>query len=77
MPHLTGHYRCIMGSEGGGRGDAELYEYLIKHETTKRRSSGDEEGHQYYITAPHGSSLLIYFFSLSQGHLGKFEQKKV
>lgn len=43
MPHLTQHYRCIMGSEGGGRGDAELHEYLIKHETTKRRSSRDEE----------------------------------
>ncbi|KAL7395809.1 hypothetical protein ABVT39_023772 [Epinephelus coioides] len=57
MPHLTGHYRCIMGSEGGGRGDAEHHEYLIKHETTKRRSSGDEEGHQYYITAPHGSCM--------------------
>lgn len=57
MPHLTEHYRCIMGSEGGGRGDAELHEYLIKHETTKRRSSGDEEGHQYYITAPHGSCM--------------------
>lgn len=25
MPHLTEHYRCIMGSEGGGRGDAELH----------------------------------------------------
>ncbi len=57
MPHLTEHYRCIMGSEGGRRGDAELHEYLIKHETTKRRSSGDEEGHQYYITAPHGSCM--------------------
>lgn len=79
MPHLTQHYRCIMGSEGGGRGDAEPHEYLIKHETTKRRSSGDMESHQYYITAPRGGSwlsLLLTVFSLFHGDSLKFVQIK-